>query len=388
MIPSQHRPTLPQPDPDALSVSEALTAQLRDHIVERGWLSFADYMALALYRPGLGYYAGGGAKFGQGGDFITAPELSPLFGACVAETIAPVLAALNGGDILEFGAGTGQLAAQVLAELERLDQLPQRYLIVDLSAELADRQRATLHTLVPHLADRVSWLSTLPDQLHGFVLGNEVLDAIPCNLIYRDAAGALFERGVVWKDGFTWEDRLLVPGPLLDLASALDLPCNYLTEIQPQMHGFIASVGHMLQRGAALFIDYGFPASEYYHPQRSGGTLMAHYRHHSLDDPFFLPGLADLTCHVDFSAVYSAADAAGLQLEGYTSQAQYLLDTGLTGRLGRLPEAQYPVAASAVHKLTSPAEMGELFKAMALSRNLPLTTLLPGFRHADDSFRL
>ncbi|GAA5786765.1 class I SAM-dependent methyltransferase [Chitiniphilus shinanonensis] len=388
MLPSQDKPQLPLPAPDARAASEALTDAIRAEIAAHGWISFADYMRMALYTPGLGYYAGGAAKFGQGGDFVTAPELSPLFGACVAATLAPVLQALDRGEVLEFGAGTGQLAAQVLAELERLDCLPRRYLIVDVSAELAARQRATLAALVPHLLDRVQWLDRLPQRFAGCIFGNEVLDAIPCDLVYRDSAGALFERGVVWKDGFHWEDRLLAPGPLLSLASALELPPDYLTEIQPQMHGFVHSVADMLERGIALFVDYGFPASEYYHAQRNRGTLMAHYRHHSLNDPFFLPGLSDLTCHVDFSAVYSSADACGLQLEGYVSQAQYLLDAGLPERLAALPQAQYLSAASATHKLTSPAEMGELFKAIAFSRNLALPSLLPGFRAADDSYRL
>ncbi|WP_255991456.1 class I SAM-dependent methyltransferase [Chitinolyticbacter albus] len=388
MSPSQATPPLPLPGNDALSASHQLIARIRAEIDARGWLSFADYMALALYSPGLGYYSGGATKFGEAGDFVTAPELSPLFGACVAETIAPVLFALGDADVLEFGAGTGQLAAQILAELERLERLPRRYCIVDLSAELAARQRATLSALVPHLVDRVQWLSELPKDFVGFIVGNEVLDAIPCNLVYRDAAGALFERGVVWREGLIYEDRLLAPGPLLELAAALDLPSDYLTEIQPQMHGFVHSVAHSLTRGAALFIDYGFPGSEYYHPQRNAGTLMAHYRHHSLTDPFWHPGLTDLTCHVDFSAVYAAADAAGLQLEGYTSQAQYLLDTGAAQRLEQLQPAQYLPGASALNKLTSPAEMGELFKAIAFSKNLALPGLLPGFSRSDDSWRL
>ncbi|XZG70911.1 class I SAM-dependent methyltransferase [Chitinibacteraceae bacterium HSL-7] len=382
------KPSLPLPGDDALDASHRLIDHIRQLIVQRdGWISFADYMGAALYTPGLGYYSGGATKFGAAGDFITAPELTPLFGACVASSAAATLDALGGGSIAEFGAGTGQLAAQMLAELERLDALPRHYYIIDLSAELAERQRATLLTQVPHLAERVQWLTELPQAFEGLIVGNEVLDAIPCNLIYRDDAGALFERGVIWRDNqLNWEDRLLPPGELLALATALALPHGYLTEIHPQMHGFVASVGQMLRRGVLLLIDYGFPASEFYHPERSAGTLMAHYRHHSLTDPFFHPGLADLTCHVDFSAVYTAASHSGLQLEGYTSQAQYLLDTGVAERYQQLGE-HLPTAA-AIHKLTSPAEMGELFKAIAFSRDVPLPTLLPGFRRADDSWRL
>ncbi|GGP22196.1 class I SAM-dependent methyltransferase [Silvimonas iriomotensis] len=386
-------PQLPPATPEALAASQQLVERIKQAIDHAGgWLSFSDYMRMALYEPGLGYYSGGATKFGEAGDFVTAPELSPLFGACVATTAAQVLQALGTGDVLEFGAGTGKLAAQVLTELERLDTLPRHYYIVDLSAELKERQRNTLYTLVPHLADRVIWLDTLPVMFNGMVLANEVLDAIACALVYRNDNGALFERGVIWRDGaLAFEDQPMSHGTLHDAAAALDLPDDYLSEIQPELPGFMASVGNMIERGAALFLDYGFPAIEYYHPERRQGTLMAHYRHHSMADPFYLPGLADLTCHVDFSAVYHHADAHGLQLEGYVSQAQYLINTGLTARLaavGAENVKQYAPLASAVQKLTSPSEMGELFKAMAFSRNLALPTLLAGFERGDDSYKL
>ncbi|MBB5193287.1 SAM-dependent MidA family methyltransferase [Silvimonas terrae] len=386
-------PQLPSATPEALAASEQLVNRIKQAIDDAGgWLSFSDYMRRALYEPGLGYYSGGATKFGEAGDFVTAPELSPLFGACLATTTAQVLQALGTGDVLEFGAGTGKLAAQILTELERLDTLPRHYYIVDLSAELKERQRATLQTLVPHLAERVIWLDTLPVMFNGMVIANEVFDAIPCALVYRNDNGALFERGVVWRDNvLAFDDQPMAQGGLHDAAMALDLPGDYLTEIQPELPGFMASVGEMIERGAALFIDYGFPAMEYYHPERRQGTLMAHYRHHSLTDPFYLPGLADLTCHVDFSAVYHHADQHGLQLEGYVSQAQYLLNSGLTARLAAVGAdnvKQYAPVAAAVHKLTSPAEMGELFKAIAFSRNLTLPTLLTGFERGDDSYKL
>ncbi|GAB7128516.1 SAM-dependent methyltransferase [Silvimonas sp. JCM 19000] len=386
-------PQLPTPSADALLISHTLVDRIRQRLdASNGWISFTDYMQQALYAPGLGYYAGGATKFGDAGDFTTAPEMSPLFGACVAGTAAHALRHIAQGRVMEFGAGTGVLAAEILTELERLDCLPTSYDIVDLSPDLKQRQLTTLQTRVPHLLDRVRWLDALPEHFDGFIVGNEVLDAMPCALVYRDESGQLFERGVVWREqGLAYEDQPLQSGQLFDLASALDLPCDYLTEIQPQMHAFVRSVAQSLRQGALLLIDYGFAAREYYHPQRNQGTLMAHYRHHSLIDPFYLPGLCDITCHVDFSAVYSHAEASGLQLEGYIPQAQYLLNTGLTQKLEALGidnTRQYVSAAASVHKLTSPAEMGELFKAIAFSRGLNLDTLLHGFEDGDDSWKL
>ncbi|AOY00577.1 class I SAM-dependent methyltransferase [Jeongeupia sp. USM3] len=386
-------PQLPAPSADAVSASAALVERIRQSILEAGgWLPFADYMRLALYSPGLGYYSGGAAKFGAEGDFTTAPELSPLFGACIADTAAAVLAALGpDGEVMEFGAGTGRLAAQLLLGLERLGRLPARYCIVDLSGELRERQRATIAAAAPHLLGRVDWLDALPETFSGFVVGNEVLDAMPCALVHRDDDGRLHERGVVWRDGaFGWQDRPLAAGPLYDLAAALALPKGYTTEVQPDMHAYVASVAGMLTRGAALWLDYGFAHAEYYHPERHMGTLIGHYRHHTVHDPFFRPGLTDLTCHVDFSAVYREADAAGLALEGYAPQAQYLLDAGLLDKLAALGTGHpgYLAQVAAVQKLTSPAEMGDLFKAIAFSKAIELPALLPGFGGRDDSHKL
>ncbi|BCL76446.1 SAM-dependent methyltransferase [Jeongeupia sp. HS-3] len=389
-------PQLPAPGADAAAASAALVERIRNAIVDAGgWLPFADYMRLALYSPGLGYYSGGATKFGADGDFVTSPELSPLFGACVAETAAVALAALDAqgtpGDVLEFGAGTGKLAVQILLELEHLERLPTRYCIVDLSGELRERQRTTIAASAPHLLDRVTWLDVLPESFSGFIIGNEVLDAMPCALVHHDDAGTLFERGVIWQGhGFGWQDRPLTAGPLHTLASALDLPVGYTTEIQPEMHAFIGSSAAMLSAGAVLWLDYGFAHAEYYHPERHMGTLIGHYRHHTVHDPFFWPGLTDLTCHVDFSAVYRAADAAGLALEGYAPQAQYLLDAGLLAKLAALgtDHPAYLAQVAAVQKLTSPAEMGDLFKAIAFSKALELTALLPGFGGRDDSHKL
>jgi SAM-dependent MidA family methyltransferase len=359
---------LPPPSPEALAHSARLVELIRREIADTGWLSFARYMELALYAPGLGYYASGTAKLGAAGDFVTAPELSPLFGRALARQIAEVLV---DGDVLELGAGSGRLALDLLGELERLDRLPRRYLILEVSPDLRTRQRELLAAKAPHLLDRVGWLDALPDEINGVVVGNEVLDALPAHLLYRGAAD-VFERGVVWREGFAWEDRPLHAGPLHDLANSLPKVGGYLSEACPAAAALIASMGERLRQGLLLFLDYGFPAAEYYHPQRHMGTLKVHYRHHSLDDPFYLPGLADITAHVDFSAMARAGATAGLDLLGYTSQGNFLLNGGMLDLLGELQPGtvDYVRAAVALQKLVQPSEMGELFKVIALGRGI------------------
>ena len=386
-MPAPHAPQsarLPHPDPAALAHSRRLVEHIRAEIAAAGgWISFARYMELALYAPGLGYYAAGAAKLGPAGDFVTAPELTPLFGRTLARTAAAVLEA-TGGDILELGAGSGRLARDLLGELLRLERPPGRYFILEVSPDLRARQRDTLAEA--GLADRVAWLEALPDSFTGLVLGNEVLDALPAHLLHWTAAGA-GERGVAWEasgDGaFTWADRPLPAGPLAELARSLPVAGDYLSEACPAAAALVASLGARLARGVLLFLDYGFPRAEYYHPQRSMGTLRVHYRHHSLDDPFFLPGLADITAHVDFSLAARAGEAAGLGLLGYASQAQFLLDGGLLDRMLEMEPMtpDYLRAASAVQKLMQPSEMGELFKAIALGRGVEGG--LPGFRQGD-----
>lgn len=379
--------SLPAPDAEQLSSSQALTALIRDEIARAGgWLPFADYMRLALYGPGLGYYSAGSRKFGAAGDFITAPELSPLFAQSLAGPVAQVLAAC-GGDVLEVGAGTGRLAADLLKELARRGTLPARYLILELSADLAERQRATLQAAVPDLLDRVRWLSALPTDFVGCVVGNELLDAMPCELVRRSEAGWQ-RRGVVWQEkGFAWADRAISDPALAAALVELDLPVGYQTEVQLEAQGFVRALEAAVKQGALILPDYGFVASEYYHPQRHMGTLICHYRHHSHDDPFHLPGLEDITTHVDFSAIYRAATEAGWQLEGFTSQASFLLDAGVLDCLGRLEAGSndYLKATVALNKLMSPAEMGELFKVIAFSKQLALPTLLAGFGRDDRS---
>jgi len=376
--------SLPEPNPDARAHSERVAARVRDEIAARGgWMSFARYMELVLYEPGLGYYSAGARKLGQDGDFTTAPELTPLFGQAIAHSAAEVLGA--GFDaILEVGAGSGALAASVLEELERLGRVPRNYLILELSADLRERSRDTLAARVPHLLDRVAWLNRLPPSFEGLVLGNEVLDAMPVEVIRVTDVG-VEQAGVVAREGgFAWDWRRAPDGLVAEVAR-LSLPPGYVTEVGVIGAAFLHSLGAVLTRGVAIFIDYGFPAREYYHPQRAEGTLMCHYRHRAHADPFFLPGLQDITAHVDFTAVARAAADAGMEVLGYTSQAQFLIGCGLTELMLRVPPedaARYLPQAAAAQKLVSPAEMGELFKAIALGRGYrgPLTAFASGDR--------
>ena len=363
--------SLPAPTADALAHSQRVAAHLRALIQHAGgWIPFAQFMEAALYAPGLGYYAAGATKFGTAGDFVTAPEMSPLFGRTLAHAIAPALAA-TGGEVLELGAGSGRLAVDMLGELERLAALPSRYAILDLSPELRARQQATLARELPHLADRVHWLEELPARFSGVVVGNEVLDALPCELVHWTTEGSR-ERGVILDDeGFGWADRPIADPVLRARADALGLAPGYLSEINLAADALIASLAHAMARGLILMIDYGFGQAEYYHPQRHMGTLRTHYRHHALDDPFYLPGLCDLTAHVNFSAVARAGTNAGLTLAGYTGQASFLLNSGLAELLMRTSPADaaaYLPQANAVQRLVSPAEMGELFKVISFAK--------------------
>jgi SAM-dependent MidA family methyltransferase len=376
---------LPAPTPDALAHSQRVTAHLRSLIDDAGgWIPFSRYMEAALYAPGLGYYAAGAMKFGAAGDFVTAPEMTPLFGRTLAHAIAPVLVE-TGGDVLELGAGSGRLASDVLGELERLGALPARYCILEVSADLRQRQQETIAREWPQLANRVQWLDALPAHFSGVILGNEVLDALPVELVHWTEAGPQV-RGVVREgDAFAWQDRPIADPVLRARAEALNLPPGYVSEINLAADALIASLAQSLDRGLILMIDYGFSASEYYHPQRHMGTLRAHYRHHALDDPFYLPGLCDLTAHVDFSAVARAGQDAGLELAGYTSQASFLLNSGMTELLMQTPPtdaAAYLPQANAVQRLVSPAEMGELFKVIGFGKGgiAPLAGLARGDR--------
>jgi len=362
---------LPIPSPDALAHSRRVVEHLRSLIQHAGgWISFAQFMDAALYAPGLGYYAAGTTKLGAAGDFVTAPEMTPLFGRTLAHAIAPTLKE-TGGALLELGAGSGRLAVDLLGELEQLDALPTHYGILEVSADLRARQQERIARERPHLAGRVQWLDALPAHFSGVILGNEVLDALPVELVHW-TENAPRVRGVSL-DGehFAWQDHPIADPLLRTRADALTLAPGYLSEINLAADALIASLAECLDHGLILMIDYGFGESEYYHPQRHMGTLRAHYRHHALDDPFYLPGLCDLTAHVDFSAVARAGEASGLSLAGYASQAHFLLNAGLTELLMQVSPsdaAAYLPQANAVQRLVSPAEMGDLFKVIALSK--------------------
>ncbi len=376
---------LPTPSPDALAHSQRVVKHLQERIQHAGgWMSFAQYMEAVLYAPGLGYYAAGATKLGAAGDFVTAPEMTPLFGRTLAHAIAPALHE-SGGDVLELGAGSGRLAVEVLGELARLDALPTHYNIIEVSADLRARQQETVSRELPHLAERVHWLDALPAHFSGVMLGNEVLDALPVEWVYWTEHGPLTRGVVIEGEAFAWQDRPITDPQLRARAEALNLAPGYLSEINLAADGLIAALAQCLDRGLILMIDYGFGESEYYHPQRHMGTLRAHYRHHALDDPFYFPGLCDLTAHVDFSAVARAGKAAGLDLTGYTSQANFLLNAGLTELLMQISPsdaAAYLPQANAVQRLVSPAEMGDLFKAIVFSKGdiAPLAAFARGDR--------
>jgi SAM-dependent MidA family methyltransferase len=362
------------------SVSAALATQIRQAIAsEGGWLPFDRYMAMALYTPGLGYYARHSRKFGvlpgSGSDFVTAPELSPLFGRALARQVAQALPVCGAAELWEFGAGSGALAAQLLAAL---GDTVQRYHIVELSGALRERQQETLREHVP----KVLWHDELPAQLHGVVVGNEVLDAMPVQLLHFDGH-RWSERGVVTAgDGFGWEDR---PTALRPPHDGPFLP-GTVTEIHPQAEAYIATLAERLVRGAAFFIDYGFPAAEYYHLQRHGGTLMCHRAHLADADPLADVGEKDITAHVNFTGVALAAQEAGLDVLGYTTQARFLMNCGMLDLLAGADAA----TLAPVQKLLNEHEMGELFKVIGFARGCDESfTLAPlGFAAGDRTHTL
>jgi SAM-dependent MidA family methyltransferase len=340
---------------------------------------------------GLGYYAAGAQKVGAAGDFVTAPEMTPLFATTLATQVAAILAATQRREIIELGGGSGRLAADLLIALAARDSLPSRYAILEVSPDFAQRQRATLARDVPAHLDRVAWITSLPAAIDGALIANEVLDALPVTLVAR-RGGSWFERGVTWDDAqgvFAWDER--PAGARIAALAAARYPPDgdYLSEINPAAEALVEDVGRRLVAGAALWIDYGFPAAEYYHPQRSEGTLMCHYRHRAHGDPFSWPGLTDITAHVDFTAMAEAGERAGLSVAGFTAQAPFLIGCGMLDALAATgpPESTaYIRAAAAVQKLLAPSEMGELFKILALARSDAIAW--PGFGVADRRHRL
>jgi SAM-dependent MidA family methyltransferase len=368
--------SLPTPDPDALAASHALQQHIARHIEQQGGaLPFSQFMELALYAPRLGYYSGGAAKLGSEGDFTTAPEITPLFGAALARVAAAIIAE-SAPNIIEFGAGTGKLARDVLTALAAQGVQVARYTIIDLSGELRARQQEMLRDF-----PQVCWADTLPEAFSGVVLANEVLDAMPVELVVKRADGWRRRMVTVADGAFAWldapPDAALAAHIARQVPDAASLPEGYLTEVHPVACGFMASLARLFDggRGAALLVDYGFPAHEYYHPQRDTGTLMCHYRHHAHPEPFYLPGLQDVTAHVDFTAMALAAQDAGLEVLGYMSQAAFLLAAGIAELLLQTDPAdalRYLPQARALQKLVSPAEMGELFKVLAVGRGVSL----------------
>jgi SAM-dependent MidA family methyltransferase len=375
---------LPEPSSDAMMASRALQTLIANDIRHNsGWISFSRYMEQALYAPGLGYYSGGAAKLGKDGDFTTAPEITPLFGETLAHVAADLMAK-SAPQIIEFGAGTGKLAYDILHELSAMGVAIHRYSIVELSGELRARQKEILRGF-----PQVTWLDQFPGAFSGVVIGNEVLDAMPAHLVIKTAQGWK-ERGIgLAPKKFVYRDRPCEPWLIAQIPRADTLPVGYLTEVHPVSIGFMKSLSEMMRAGydntghgaAAILIDYGFPAHEYYVSQRSKGTLMCHYRHHAHDDPFYWPGLQDITAHVDFTAIARAAIEGGLDVLAYTSQAAFLLDAGLGDLLLRTPptdQLRYLPQANAVQRLTSPAEMGELFKVLVVGKKVRLPEKFDG----------
>ena len=408
--------SLPTPSPDAQAASEALQQQIIQQIdTNAGWISFARYMELALYAPDLGYYSGGAAKLGKDGDFTTAPEMSALFGATLAQLATSLFTQTN-AQLMEFGAGTGRLAFDFLSECQAAGITVDHYFIVELSGELRARQEDLLKDF-----PQVQWLQQMPEAFCGVVLGNEVLDAMPVQLVAKTELGwrevgvsvrtlaeseqaeseqAAAESKIKQEPELIFTDREmdaeLQSQLLTQIPGADQLPLGYMTELHPVAAGFMRSLAAMLKAGSglsgkgalAILIDYGFPAHEYYLDQRTQGTLMCHYRHHAHPDPFYLPGLQDITAHVDFTAMALAAQAGGLELLAYLSQAGFLLEAGI-GELLMRTSASDPMAylprANALQKLISPAEMGELFKVLVVGTGMELDARL--LRH-DRSHRL
>lgn len=379
---------LPVPTAAEQTRSERLRGRIRAEIEAAGGaIDFARYMELSLYAPGLGYYASGAARFGEGGDFVTAPELSPLLAQCLARQYTEILDRLGGGDLLEAGAGSGRLAAELLSALERLGTLPGRYLILELSPALRRRQAETLRRVAPHLAGRVQWCEALPDNgFRGVVFANELLDALPVARFWVRGR-EIVRLGVGWKDGgFVWREQPADEATVARIAP-LDLLDGYTSEIGFHAEAWVRTLAERLEAGVMLLIDYGFPQRELYHPERRAGTLMCHYRHRAHDDPLILTGLQDITAHVDFTAIAEAGAEAGLELNGYTSQAAFLLALGIHELDAEAADARARLEhAQQVKKLTLPHEMGELFKVIALGRGVP--GRLSGFSLLDRSGRL
>jgi SAM-dependent MidA family methyltransferase len=369
--------SLPQPDPVSAVHTERCADYIRARILDAGGsISFAEFMHYALYAPGLGYYAAGARKFGADGDFVTAPEISPLFGRVIAKQCAAVLRETRDAAVLEFGAGSGRLALDLLRALRELDALPLEYRILEVSADLRDRQQRLLRKELPELDDRIVWLERMPETHRGVVLANEVLDALPVERFIRRQNGIDQLRVADEAGEFVFVDE---PGPevLVRAVGAIErdlgrlLPDNYISEVSLAVPAWLGDVARMLASGLVLLFDYGVSRREYYAADRTEGWLRCHFRHRSHSDPLILPGIQDLTAWVDFTAVAEAAVGNGLDVLGYVNQSQFLLSGGIDAELsdfaGMPLESQLQTAAQ-VKMLTLPGEMGENVKCICLAR--------------------
>ncbi|MEN8212814.1 MAG: SAM-dependent methyltransferase [Pseudomonadota bacterium] len=374
-----HSLPLPEPTAEAIEHSRRLQELICEEIGQQGGaIPFDRYMELALYAPGLGYYTAGLRKFGAQGDFVTAPEISPLFSRALAHQVRQLFERCGGGDVLEFGAGSGRLAVDLLRELERLDSLPERYRILEVSPDLRQRQQQLVAAEIPHLEQRLQWLERLPQQrLRGAVIANEVLDAMPVHRFRTrsDSSGEIEEATVVCSDAVlatAWRPASMeLQHAVADLGIELPEACE--SEVNLRLPPWIAAISDVLAQGALLLIDYGYTRSEYFHPQHREGTLMCHFRQHAHADALHYPGLQDITAHVDFTAVAEAADAAGLQVAGYTNQASFLLACGIEQLLQASAADQdraWFQQTEGLKRLLLPSEMGERFKVMALTRGV------------------
>ena len=369
--------SLPEPDPESAQHSTRMAQYVRDKIAAAGaCISFAEYMHHVLYAPGLGYYSAGTTKFGAAGDFVTAPEVSSVFGSVLARQCAEVLAQFNAPSILEFGAGSGKLAADILRKLAELDAVPERYSILEVSADLRERQESFLRDEVPEFADKVVWLDQMPAEHSGVVIANEVLDALPVERFVR-RAGRVMQLCVAVDGGaFTLVERD-APESLADAVVAVEndlgrsLPDGYTSDLCLAAAAWVADLASILTKGAVFLFDYGVSRREYYADERSDGWLRCHFRHHVHNDPLILPGIQDLTSWVDFTAAAEAAAAAGLDILGFSTQAHFLIGGGLQQELAEFAElpidAQLKLSGQ-VKLLTLPGEMGENFKCLGLGR--------------------
>ena len=394
MLMNNQPQSLPEPSADALQHSQKLVARIREEIDKNASITFRRYMEMALYEPALGYYVAGTHKIGEQGDFITAPEVSPLFSQCIAQQCKQVLSEINNenkASILELGAGTGIMAADILLALEAEDSLPEHYYILDVSPDLKQRQKETLKTRAPQLLKKVTWLSQLPDFFEGIILGNEVLDAMPVD-IFTQQNDSVFEHHVIWQDGKLCEQLQAAGDDLRNQVLALNIPHEatpYTSEINPNLSGWFETLGACLKKGVILLADYGYPRKEYYFDERNKGTLICHYQHLVNEAPLHYSGLQDITASVDFTTVAEAADEVGLDVVGFTAQANFLSNSGLEDlflkALEISPDDQYKLAQQ-VRTLNLPAEMGERFKFIALAKDYEKP--LRGFSNLDQRIRL